>query len=141
MKPHGITLGLIGVAMLGASVAAFAGEKTDIGKREYDSNCLACHGTKGKGDGPMAAELKTPVADLTVLAKKNGGVFPVAKVYETIDGRQQIKAHGSREMPVWGMQYATKGAPMHDDYPYDAEAFVRGRILALIDYLYRLQAK
>lgn len=141
MKSLTIAVFFAGVILAAASGSLLAAGKLDIGKMEYDDNCAACHGLKGKGDGVIAPELKTAVPDLTTLAKKNNGVFPAARVYEVIDGRQEIKAHGWRDMPVWGNEYLVKGAGTLDDYPYDREAFVRGRILALIDYLYRLQAK
>jgi mono/diheme cytochrome c family protein len=141
MKSLTIAAAVAGTVLFGASGGLLAAGKLDIGKMEYEDNCAACHGTKGKGDGVIAPELKTPVPDLTTLARKNNGVFPTARVYEVIDGRQEIKSHGWRDMPVWGGEYLAKGANTLDDYPYDREAFVRGRILALIDYLYRLQAK
>ena len=47
----------------------------DAGKYEYQSSCEACHGQDGRGEGPFSAQLKVPPADLTVLAKKNNGVF------------------------------------------------------------------
>ena len=59
----------------------------DAGKSEYQSSCETCHGADGKGKGPLSTQLKVPPADLTVLAKKNNGVFPVMHVYEVIDGR------------------------------------------------------
>jgi mono/diheme cytochrome c family protein len=121
--------------------AGGAAEKIDMGQREYYTNCAICHGPTGKGDGPFASQIKARVPDLTVLSKNNSGVFPVARVYEVIDGRQHVMAHGSRDMPIWGDTYKAEGAPMHDDFPYNSEAFVRGRILLLIDYLYRIQAK
>lgn len=77
----------------------------DLGKMEYQSKCASCHGTDAKGDGPIADQLKTSPANLTQLGKKNGGVFPLGAVYEKIDGRQEVKAHGPREMPVWGYRY------------------------------------
>ncbi|HEX9181066.1 MAG TPA: c-type cytochrome [Burkholderiales bacterium] len=141
MKSLTIATAIAGTVLLGASGSLLAAGKLDIGKVEYEANCAVCHGMKGKGDGVIAPELKSPVPDLTILARKNNGVFPTARVYEVIDGRQEIKAHGWRDMPVWGGEYLAKGANTLDDYPYDREAFVRGRILALIDYLYRLQAK
>lgn len=141
MKPMAISAAILAAAVFGISSTALAAGKTDAGKKEYDDNCSACHGAKGKGDGPIAGEMKTKVPDLTVLAKNNGGVFPTTRVYEVIDGRQEVKAHGWRDMPVWGNEYATRGGGASDDYPYDREAFARGRILLLIDYLYRIQAK
>lgn len=141
MKISRIATSLLMGVTFGAPAIAGAAEKIDIGKQEYNANCAACHGVMGKGDGAFASQLKTRVPDLTLLSKNNNGVFPAARVYEVIDGRQQVSAHGTRDMPIWGNRYAAKGSPTYDDYPYDAEAFVRGRILVLIDYLYRLQAK
>jgi mono/diheme cytochrome c family protein len=124
----------------GLSFAAEKGEKTDRGKKEYDGNCAICHGAAGKGDGPYR-EFISKIPDLTVLAKNNKGVFPINRVYEIVDGRQQVKAHGTRDMPIWGREYSIAAAAQYRDVDYDQEAFVRTRILSLIDYLYRIQAK
>jgi hypothetical protein len=78
-------------------------------------------------------------ADLTRLSQNNGGVFPFAKVYQTIDGREEVAAHGTREMPVWGQEYMIESA--HISPNYDHEAFARAKILALTEYVFRLQAK
>lgn len=122
--------------------AVLAGDrKPDIGQREYESNCAACHGVSGKGDGPVAEVLKVRVPDLTQLSRNNGGVFPFGRVYESIDGRQQLQSHGTPNMPVWGNAYRAAGSPDYDDYPFASEYFVRSRILALIEYLHRIQAK
>jgi mono/diheme cytochrome c family protein len=133
---------LIGAATAVSPLLASSQEKTiDLGKREFDSKCAVCHGSKGKGDGPYAGMTQTRVADLTALAMKNNGVFPFARVYETIDGRQQVKAHGTREMPIWGLDYRAEAYEFYGPMPYSPEPFVRGRILALTEYVYRLQAK
>jgi hypothetical protein len=58
-----------------------------------------------------------------------------------IDGREVVKAHGTRDMPIWGKHYSANAAPRYDDYAYNPEAAARGRILLLMDYLYRLQVK
>jgi len=136
----------IGVAFLGAAMAvqgaAFAQDKVDLGKHEYDSRCAVCHGAKGKGDGPFVGLGSLKAADLTTLAKRNGGVFPFQRVYEIIDGRQALRAHGTREMPIWGTDYRVEsGGENYRDLPYDPEAYVRTRILALTEYVYRLQEK
>ena len=75
----------------------------------YVSYCASCHGRDGKGAGPMVGLLKVPPADLTRIAIRNQGSFPLAKVQKIIQGTDQPGAtgnsaggHGSREMPVWG---------------------------------------
>lgn len=115
--------------------------KFDLGKSEYDSKCAVCHGLAGKGDGPYVGLVDAKIADLSTLARRNNGVFPFQRVQEVIDGRQTFKAHGPREMPIWGLDYLAKGAQSYKDVPYDPEVFVRTRILALTEYIYRLQAK
>jgi mono/diheme cytochrome c family protein len=126
------------IATTGAAVAA---DKVDVGKSEYDVSCAVCHGLTGKGDGPYKSALTKAPTDLSQLAKKNGGVYPFERVYEVIDGRANAVAHGSREMPVWGKRYTVAAAEYYVDMPYDPEAYVRGRVLALTEYVYRLQAK
>ncbi len=117
-------------AIISFSACAWAQDK-DVGKREYRSSCAACHGPDAKGDGPVRKNLKTPPTDLTVLAKNNNGVFPFDRVYEIIDGRNStISSHGTREMPVWGYRFG----------PPQAFRF-KNRMLAVIDYLKRIQEK
>jgi mono/diheme cytochrome c family protein len=128
-------------ANVGVSYAQKAPEKFDFGKREYESQCAVCHGKLGKGDGPYAGIVDTRIADLTTLAKKNNGVFPFQKVYEVVDGRQTVKAHGPRDMPLWGNRYLAASRDAAFDVPYDPEAYVRTRILALTEYVNRLQVK
>jgi mono/diheme cytochrome c family protein len=139
----------IAVAVAGAALMAFAGvaaaqAKSDFGKREYDGNCAVCHGKLGKGDGPYAGLVDTKAgADITTLAKRNGGVFPILKVTETIDGRHMVRAHGPRDMPIWGADYLAKAEQSGKtaDSPFDPEAFVLYRVYALAEYVYRLQVK
>jgi mono/diheme cytochrome c family protein len=126
----------------GAAVAAGKEKaKVDLGKQEYLNSCAVCHGADGKAQTQVMDILKVAPPDLRQLSKKNGGVFPMARVYETIDGRLAVKSHGTRDMPMWGQRYSVEAAPIHDDYPYNAEVSARARILGLIDYLYRLQEK
>ena len=141
MKPNGFGLAVVGLALFGAGAVGLAAEKFDLGKQEYDASCAVCHGLKGKGDGSYGELLKTRASDLTVLSKNNGGVFPVARVYDVIDGRQPIKAHGERDMPIWGSVYKGKAAEYFLDIPYDPEYFAHTRILALVEYISRIQVK
>jgi mono/diheme cytochrome c family protein len=128
----------------GAPLAAAAADdkKIDVGKFEYEGSCAVCHGLTGKGAGPMASQLKTPTPDITVLARNNKGVFPFDRVYQIIDGRQMLEAHGSREMPIWGRAFRQQSSVFFDSrVPHDSESSARSRILALTEYVYRLQGK
>ena len=114
-------------------------QNADFGKSLFVTSCASCHGIDGKGKGPLSEQLKVATPDLTVLVKKNGGVFPVRAVYEVIDGRKEYVAHGTRNMPVWGDLYTPLQLPL--SHRYTGEAVVRTRILALIDYLNHIQEK
>ena len=141
MKPTNILAACVLASLALAARAAPAADPTDIGKKEYQASCAACHGQDGKGKGSFAELLNVSMPDLTTLSKRNGGVFPAVRVYDVIDGRAAVKAHGTREMPIWGAHFTFRAVPQYDDYPHESEAFVRARILTLIDYLYRLQVK
>lgn len=130
-----------GFAVALLSGAALGQPKTDIGKAEFEAKCAACHGLSGRGEGSFGEIMKIKTPDLTTTAKRNGGVFPVDRVKATIDGRDSPRAHGSGDMPIWGTRYSRDATPRYDDYRYDAEAFVQVRVLALVDYIYRLQAR
>ena len=142
MKFRMIALAHFFALLLGNSAAALAAENLDVGKMEYDGACAVCHGPSGKGDGYLKLQLVNQVPDLTVLAKNNRGVFPFDRVYQIIDGRQEIKTHGPREMPVWGRSFNLQTSVYFENYPrHDVESGARSRILALTEYLYRLQTK
>jgi mono/diheme cytochrome c family protein len=143
MKRATIAAVLGGTAAVFLSCAAPGQTRADLGKAEYYSNCAVCHGVSGKGEGSFGEVLKATMPDLTTIAKRNGGVFPVDRVMMNIDGRATPRAHGTSEMPIWGSDYSLKGGQYFrgfTDYsPVDVESYVRARILALIDYLHRLQ--
>jgi mono/diheme cytochrome c family protein len=150
MKHSRIGAGLVAGTFLCAASAALAQAKPpvkfDFGAMEYKSSCAACHGLTGKGDGSYNAYLTKTPTDLTTLAKRNGGVFPAQRIYEVIDGRTspEIGAHGTRDMPIWGAQYSDE-ASSYFYYAFpgreDVEAYARGRILVLVEYINRLQVK
>jgi len=129
--------------LLIASSAVGRAQNFDVGMTEFLSSCAACHGADGKGNGPLRQVLKSTPSDLTTLSKKNNGVFPKNAVYEIIDGRKFVEAHGPREMPIWGFRYIPS--------PYEAlhptggdrgsEATIRLHILALVDHLSGMQEK
>ena len=68
----------------------------------YRAHCASCHGVEGKGDGPVAPALNTKMPDLSTIAQRSGGTFPVGRMRKIIIGDEVIPGHGSREMPIWG---------------------------------------
>jgi mono/diheme cytochrome c family protein len=107
----------------------------EVGRSEFAQYCAACHGVDARGGGPAAAALAKPPADLTHIATRRGGVFPADDVAAWIDGRLAPPAHGTREMPVWGVRFAD-GLPPGEL----TQDLVRGRILTLVEYLRSIQA-
>jgi mono/diheme cytochrome c family protein len=103
------------------------------GKEMFMSYCASCHGKDAKGDGPAAASLKSAPADLTGLAKRNGGKYPSDKVTSILRGQANLVPHGDQEMPVWG--------PVFWKMSGGHEEVVQERIANLNKYLESLQVK
>jgi mono/diheme cytochrome c family protein len=142
MKCKSIVASAMAVALGCACSAVSAQSQVDLGQREYHSNCATCHGDSGNGIGRLYSTgfLARKPPDLTGLAARNGHVFPVQCIYAVIDGREEIAARGSSDMPVWGTEYTIEGA--RDPLGIlDPEIYARVRILALIDYLARIRAR
>jgi mono/diheme cytochrome c family protein len=118
-----------------------AAQSFEIGEAEYKNSCAACHGAGGAGDGVLSGYLSTHVPDLTTLQRENGGVFPFARLYEMVERAEQVGAHGTSEMPAWGARYTAQAPQMVGEYgsQADREAWIRGRILALVEYISSLQ--
>lgn len=74
------------------------------GMEMYQRLCSSCHGVEGRGDGPVAPLIKIGTPDLSRIAARDGGEFPTEDVRRIIDGRTDRRAHGPRDMPVWGWQ-------------------------------------
>jgi len=58
------------------------------GKDLFSQHCKSCHGPKGKGDGPKAAQLDTECGDFTKPAfqsQTDGAIF-----YKTSEGRKDM---------------------------------------------------
>lgn len=105
-----------------------------VGAESFRTYCAACHGMTAVGDGPAASALRTPPADLTRIAARREGRFPDAEIARFVDGRFDVAAHGSREMPIWGEKL---GEPIAEGADHDE--IVRGRLLALVEYLKTIQ--
>jgi mono/diheme cytochrome c family protein len=129
---------LITVLVLLAAVAIgsliFAGtDPVNDGKRLFDIYCAVCHGEAALGKGPMAEDLAVAPADLTLLSVRDGGNFPADKVYQIIDGRTDVRGHGTRRMPIWGLGFQQM------DQDGNQEAEVRTKIVQIVRYLQSIQ--
>ena len=140
----GIGLSSLLLAIAVCSACATAREKpstpvpdpllVEYGAELFATYCASCHGIDARGDGPAAPALRPPPTDLTRIAARSGGVFPEISIAKRIDGRFDLPAHGSREMPIWGTRLA-------DEIPGLAtgDEVARGQIASLLEYLKSLQ--
>jgi len=104
----------------------------ESGKVMFTTYCAVCHGKDGTGKGPAADALKIPPANLTTLAKRNGGKFPGDRVASTITGAEAVQAHGSRDMPIWGALF--------NQMSHGKQSEVQLRVANLTKYVESLQA-
>ena len=112
------------------------------GKLQFRQYCAQCHGMDAKGDGPVAAALKKKPADLTTLAKKNGGVFPEQEVRDFIDGTKLAASHGTREMPIWGYAFMFRQASVGGQSANPlSEQEVKQKIDRLVEYIKTIQVQ
>lgn len=139
---------IVRVVLVGLSILLLASACTTTTPQQRDLNelpalqlyeqlCSSCHGLSGRGDGPVAPLITGGVPDLTRLAARNGGEFPTENVRWTIDGRWDRRAHGARDMPVWGWRLYDSDS-LHDA---DERAQVDAMIDRLVVYLRSIQVE
>jgi len=141
-KKGGAMKGAVGAATLAALLLAPAlasaqeqvNTQSTPGAEVYRTYCASCHGPSARGDGPLAATMTKKPANLTEIAKRNGGVFPSDLVFRTIDGRNKVRGHGGPDMPEWGEAFAKSREAG------DAERVTKV-IQSLVDYLESLQLR
>ena len=129
------------LSMLGAAgSSARAAEHEHPGRQLYLQYCGACHGPEAKGDGIVGTFMRLKPPDLTQLAARHGGEFPLEQVVKTIDGREVPRAHGDPAMPVWGQILSEElGSGTKQRVPIERR--VQGRILSIAEYLQTIQVK
>jgi mono/diheme cytochrome c family protein len=117
------------------------------GEDLFNTYCAVCHGKDAKGNGPAAGALKVRPADLTTLAQRHGGKFPREYVTTVLQyGVEDVKAHGSKDMPIWGSLFGPSEALSKSQSLPLAEArevssVVTLKIHNLSQYIESLQAK
>jgi mono/diheme cytochrome c family protein len=129
---------LVAISLLATPASGQTEQKlsplAEAGREEFNTYCVPCHGRSGIGDGVAAQALKKPPADLTRIAARRGGKFPDDEIAAVIDGRSDVVAHGTRDMPIWGERFTDDTAD-----PGDAESVTQGRVALLIAYLKGIQ--
>jgi mono/diheme cytochrome c family protein len=125
---------LLAMMLTTAQPQSIPPEAVRVGHHYFVRYCSACHGIEGRGDGPAASALQPLPADLTRIAQRRGGHFPVAEIRAYIDGRIGVPAHGRREMPVWGerLEEMVGGGSL-------GEAVARSSLQLLVEYLQAIQ--
>ena len=125
-------------ATLPGTVVAQQEDIVAVGHQEFRHACAVCHGLGGQGESVMTTLnlLTVRPTDLTQLSKKHQGAFPFWQVYRIIDGREEVKGHGTRDMPIWGQVFRQP----HESKRIEETAVI-GRILALVYYLQSIQDK
>lgn len=134
MRVRGRVAAAVAAAGIVAGGAGVAAAEIDPGRAAFLQYCASCHGPRAAGDGPMAAELRERPADLRKLGAKYGMPLPRPKLVEIVDGREMVRAHGSREMPVWGRTLLENVPPGSG-----TEAWKRGTILSILNWLDSVQ--
>lgn len=97
----------------------------------FATYCASCHGAEGTGNGPLARAMRHAPTNLTEIARKNGGMFPAARIRRIIEGRD-VESHGDRDMPVWGDAFKTTRDGR-------SRANADARIAAIVVYLESIQ--
>ena len=122
------------LAPIGAAAQTQTVREAIAGGELYRTYCAVCHGSTARGDGQLASSMTRKPADLTEIAKRNGGLFPAELVFRTIDGKNPVRGHGGADMPVWGDAFARSRDGGNPET-------VKRMIQSLVDYLESIQAR
>ena len=128
----GTAVVLVGMAMGSSAQDRDSPTYGVSGSYTYRTYCASCHGLKGKGDGPLAENLRFFPPDLARLTQRTGGTYPAEDVARIVDGRNPIDGHGGPDMPVWGDAFKNPETGFDDEK-------VRLKIQSVVDYLKTLQ--
>jgi mono/diheme cytochrome c family protein len=96
-----VSFGFAGQSNATVNIPVNSTKPTD-GKQMFTSYCAPCHGVNGRGNGPVASQLKTSPSDLTLLTKNNQGKYPSAHILSVLQFGSDTPSHGTQQMPVWG---------------------------------------
>lgn len=130
----------LAVVVVAVGFILVGGARADEGVAKGEENflkyCSSCHGADGRGDGPVASTLDPKPADLTRIAARRDGTFPDIEIRRIIDGREPVRAHGAKQMPVWGKVFRGGFGP-----GLAGESKARGTAWMILRYLKTIQVE
>ena len=131
-KANSLRCQVAGVLFAALCIPFTASAVTDM-PPDYWQYCATCHGNNGEGKGEISANMKTPPADLTTIAKRNDGKFPKRRIRQIISGTTTeetiLRTHGPKDMPVWGRVFRDQ----------DGDFIAQRRIDVLVEFIESLQ--
>jgi len=126
------------LTVAGLTASPLMAQNVDHGRALFQTHCATCHGAAADGHGPLAPALVVQPTDLTALASRNRGDFPLERVLNRIDGSDPLVSHGS-PMPVYGPFFeGVANTPMK--LPSGQPILVSQPIADLVSYLQSVQA-
>ena len=128
-------VGLFGLLVVVSMATASTAGTADVaqGRALYLQYCASCHGRSADGNGPVAPALSTPPTNLRLLSERYGNPLPADQIARFIDGRADVKAHGPRDMPIWGEKV------WQNPEGQGSQSQVSERIAKLVAYLQSIQ--
>lgn len=126
----GTGLGLAGLITACAPEVGAGGARAD-----FATYCAACHGNDGRGGGPLAEGMEPVPADVTLVMRRNGGVFPKTQVMGHIAGYTM----GRSESPMPQFSELLEGPQVMFDDGSGQTVPTPARLVALADYVQSLQ--
>jgi hypothetical protein len=122
---------VVPILLLGSAL-----EAASTGEDLYSENCVSCHGVTGRGDGVNASKLSTSPADLTKIAARRDGVWPMLEVMAIIDGYSR-NTLPREDMPVF--ENFLDNEMVEFDTGNGVEILVPHKLIEIVNYLETLQ--
>ena len=125
------------LVLLGCAPATPPEASREAGQALFAEDCAACHGTGATGNGPLARGLKTQPADLTRIAARRDGVWPMLEVMSIVDGYSK-RTQPREDMPI--IVGLTEGPMVDLDTGNGLTTPTPARLVAIVRYLESIQS-